>query len=85
MRDHEEECEEKVTREGRGEVCGKAKGKENGGNGEHARGKFKGEGAATVAGEGEEADEEKEVHECRDGRTVKKKKKKRERSRALCG
>ena len=26
MRDLEEECEEKVTREGRGEICGKGKG-----------------------------------------------------------
>ena len=65
MRDFEEECEEKVTKEDRGQVCGKGKGKGNGGKGEHAsrRGKFRGKGAAKMVNdddEGEEADEAKE-------------------------
>ena len=65
MRDLQEECEEKITREGRGETCGRGKGKRNGEKGEHAsrRGKFRGKGAATMANdddEGEEADDEKE-------------------------
>ena len=43
MRNFEEECEEKVTREGSGEIYGKGKGKGNGGKGKHAsrKGKFR--------------------------------------------
>ena len=65
MRDPEEECEVKITRDCRGEICGKGKGQGNGGKGEHAR---KGGGSRRKAAvrmmkgddEGEEADEEKE-------------------------
>ena len=61
MRDFEEECEEKVTREGSGDIYGKGKGKGIGGKGKHAS--RKGNGAAKMVNgddEGEEADEEKE-------------------------
>ena len=66
MRDSEEECEEKVKREGGGEIYGKGKGTGNGGKGEHAsrKGKFRGKGAAKMVNgddEGEEADEEKKA------------------------
>ena len=56
MRDLEVECEEKVTREGRGEICGKDKGKGNGGKGEHAN-----RGGRMVKGddEGGEVDEDR--------------------------
>ena len=62
MRDFEEECEEKVTREDRGEICGKCKGKGNGGKGEHAcRGEgFRGKGAAGMMKGDDEVGEDEE-------------------------
>ena len=65
MRDFEGECEERVTREGSGEIYGKGKGKGNGRKGKRAsrKGKFRRKGAAKMVNgddKGDEADEEKE-------------------------